>query len=66
MTPYNYRNYCPNPSFSQGCAFWGFRQKMVTPPPPAPKFLKFGITKAVFCSKHEQILAEAPPTFVFE
>jgi len=26
----------------------GLRQKMVTPPPPAPKFWKFCITEAVF------------------
>jgi len=30
---------------SQGCAFWGFGQKMVTPPPLAPKIVTGGWRK---------------------
>jgi len=36
---------------SQGCAFWGFRQKIFTPPPLPPKFRKCCTTKAVFLLK---------------
>ena len=35
----------------QGCAFWGFDQKLFTPPLIFPKFRKFCITKAVFSHK---------------
>jgi len=33
-------------------SFKWFREKISPPPPLAPKFCKFGITKAVFRSKH--------------
>ena len=37
---------------SQGCAFWGFHQKIFIPPLLAPKFWKFCITEVVVRSKH--------------
>jgi len=48
---------------SQGCAFWGLRQKMVTPTPISPQFQKilhykswvfFAKNTYKFCSKHHQ------------
>jgi len=36
---------------SQGCAFWGFRQKMVTPTPTSPQILKIVHYKSRFSFK---------------
>jgi len=37
---------------SQGCAFWGFRQKMVTQTPTSPQILKILYHRSRFRSKH--------------
>jgi len=36
---------------SQGCAFWGFRQKWSPQPPLAPNSENFALQKSFFCSK---------------
>jgi len=45
---------------SQGCAFWGFRQKMVTPPPTSPQILKILHYKSRFSHKTTINLGGSP------
>jgi len=45
---------------SQGCAFWGFRQKMVTPPPTSAQMQKSLHYKSRFLLKTRINLGESP------